>query len=125
MDNSQVSKTRILTPRALMGKDRVLKKTDTPPVPVQPALIVDGTEYPLNKHITTIGRHIQNDVPLPNQAAASRFHCRVVRFKNIYILQDLNSTNGTMHKDEPITTPTHLQNGDEFYIADTHIVVKL
>lgn len=123
MEN-QANKTRVLTPRALMGKDRLLKKTDAP-TPVQPALIVDGVEFPLDKHVTTIGRHVQNDVALPNQAAASRFHCRVMRFKNIYILQDLNSTNGTMFKDEPITAPMPLHNGDEFFIADTHIVVKI
>lgn len=123
MEN-QANKTRVLTPKAMMGRDKLLRKADVPEV-TKPTLIVDGKEYPLDKHIISIGRHIQNDVALTNQAAASRFHCRIVRFKTTYILQDLNSTNGTMYKDEPMMTPVILQNGDEFYIADTHLVVKL
>ena len=116
-----VNKTQFIAPRArtLKEKKEVKKETQA----TQPVVVIDGWEYPLNKHIISMGRHIQNDIVLANQGS-SRFHCRIVRFRDIYILQDLNSTNGTMYKDDLLYKPVRLNSGDAFYIADTQVSVK-
>lgn len=115
-----VNKTQLISPRIRLPKDKVTAKEI---VATLPMIIVDGKEYPLNKHVISLGRHANNDIVLTNQAS-SRFHCRVVRFKDMYILQDLNSTNGTMYKDEMLYKPVQLSSGDSFFVADTQITVR-
>lgn len=115
-----VNKTQLISPRIRLPKDKVSAKEIAASLPM---IIIDGTEYPLNKHVISMGRHMQNDIVLPNQGS-SRFHCRIVRFKDIYILQDLNSTNGTLYKDEMLYKPVRLNSGDSFFVAETQVTVR-
>ena len=62
----------------------------------------NGKEFLLNKRRITIGRHVDNDICLPELKTVSRFHGQIVydRDKGKYFFEDLNSTNGTTIGDE-------------------------
>lgn len=51
-------------------------------------------EYPLDGDQTTIGRKSDNTILLDNPTISSH-HCRIIRTVDGYVLQDLDSTNGT------------------------------
>ena len=54
-------------------------------------------EIPLNKETTTIGRKEGSDIIIDN-LAVSRHHARLVQKEDKFILEDLNSVNGTFVK---------------------------
>jgi pSer/pThr/pTyr-binding forkhead associated (FHA) protein len=56
-----------------------------------------GKEFLINKRLTTIGRHVDNDICLPEEITVSRFHGKILfdRNRGTYFFEDLNSTNGT------------------------------
>jgi pSer/pThr/pTyr-binding forkhead associated (FHA) protein len=58
----------------------------------------------------TIGRNMKNDLHIDN-LAVSNFHARIKREQDKYVLEDLNSTNGTYINGEKITK-YELQDGD-------------
>jgi pSer/pThr/pTyr-binding forkhead associated (FHA) protein len=58
----------------------------------------------------TIGRNIKNDIQIDN-LAVSNFHAKVVRSDGNYIIEDLNSTNGTYINEKKINE-RELQDGD-------------
>ena len=66
------------------------------PQPGMPAL------YPLKPEQTTLGRHPTNDIVLALDSI-SRFHARIDCRGDFYIIQDLNSSNGTFVNGERIT----------------------
>ncbi len=59
-------------------------------------------EYELKGDQTTIGRHPSNDIILALDSI-SRFHARIDRRGDYYILQDLNSSNGSMVNGDRVT----------------------
>lgn len=69
-----------------------------------------------------IGRADENEVVL-DQTKVSRRHAEIIRRGSIFILRDLNSTNGTWKGDERVEEMI-LQNGDEFRIGTANIVYK-
>jgi hypothetical protein len=52
------------------------------------------TNYPLTQMVTTIGREVDNDIPI-GANGVSRHHARIVRTEDEILIEDLNSTNGT------------------------------
>jgi pSer/pThr/pTyr-binding forkhead associated (FHA) protein len=58
----------------------------------------------------TIGRNIKNDIQIDN-LAVSNFHARVERSDGNYVIEDLNSTNGTYINEKKINK-CELQDGD-------------
>lgn len=79
----------------------------------------------LYKTATTIGRTSECDIQLPD-AQVSRKHARITLNDNIYILEDLESSNGIFLNGKKIKQ-SELHNGDKFtifnyqleFIADT------
>jgi len=69
-----------------------------------------GTKYDLMGGTVTIGREENNDIIL-SQTDISRHHARVIMKKSDFLLEDMESTNGTYVNDELITM-RHLLNGD-------------
>lgn len=67
-------------------------------------------EYELTD-TTTVGRHPSNSVVLGTDSV-SRFHARIDKRGNFFILQDLNSSNGTYVNGERVTQMT-LHHSDE------------
>jgi hypothetical protein len=79
-------------------------------------------EYPFTKNELTIGRKPDNDVVIDNPAVSGH-HARIVKQGNEYLLEDLNSTNGTFLKDRKILKAA-VHNKDEVGVAK-HLIVFL
>jgi pSer/pThr/pTyr-binding forkhead associated (FHA) protein len=77
----------------------------------------EGMEYPITKSHTVIGRDKNADFPV-NDSLVSRQHVCIVYQEGIYILRDLESTNGT-HMDGTSINQANLLHGDKFRIGDT------
>lgn len=71
--------------------------------------------YALEKGVTTIGRSPDNDVVVRDERV-SKAHAQIVRQKNEYYLEDLDSRNGTFFEGKSILK-VHLQPDDEFQIG--------
>jgi pSer/pThr/pTyr-binding forkhead associated (FHA) protein len=83
--------------------------------------IIDGEDagnvFRLDKPRMTIGRS-GADIAI-NDTEVSRLHAAVEVRELIYLLHDLNSTNGTLVNGQRITEPTELQDKSEFQIGST------
>jgi len=71
----------------------------------------------------TIGRNENNDIQISN-LGASKKHARIVRQNGKYILEDLNSTNGTLLNNENITK-VQLKNKDVITIGKHNLLISL
>ncbi len=72
--------------------------------------------YPLECCVT-IGRSSQNEITLVDYAV-SRSHARISFRNNLWIIEDLGSTNGIIFAGERVTEKV-LQSGDTFQIGDS------
>ena len=68
--------------------------------------------YVLSPGANTIGRDTKSTVCI-NDASVSRNHARITVIDDVATLEDLNSKNGTMVMEQPVTGPTVLKDGDE------------
>lgn len=68
-----------------------------------------------------IGRHSKCALSLPEDIKASRFHCKVYEKNGLFVLEDLQSSNGTFYEDEMITAPTEIHNNAIFKVGETTI----
>ena len=83
----------------------------------------DTWELPFTGDLVTIGRHSSNDVVI-DHAKVSREHARIERAGDgDFILQDLNSTNGTWLRGDRVERVV-LQDGDLVRIGDAQLVFK-
>lgn len=82
------------------------------PAQLIPRMMQEGLQeaYVLKGEQTTLGRHPSNDIVVALDSI-SRFHARMDRRGDFFILQDLNSANGTFVNGERITQIA-LHNGD-------------
>jgi pSer/pThr/pTyr-binding forkhead associated (FHA) protein len=67
--------------------------------------------------VVTIGRELDNDITL-DDLEISRHHARLTRQGNQFILEDLNSANGTFINNAPLTEPYILRAGDAVSLGD-------
>lgn len=58
------------------------------------SLVVNKQVIPLSKKITTLGRHLENDIVF-HEEFLSRYHVEIILEDGQYILYDKNSTSGT------------------------------
>lgn len=70
----------------------------------------------LATQVTSIGRWDDNDVVIDDRWV-SRYHAQVRREGEHYLVQDLDSKNGTFVNRQRITTPTVLADGDEIQVT--------
>jgi pSer/pThr/pTyr-binding forkhead associated (FHA) protein len=75
--------------------------------------------YLLDTPLVDIGRHFDNAICL-SENQVSRFHMRLNRTSDGYVLEDLGSTNGTMVNGTRVKEPVILTPGD--YITIGHMV---
>lgn len=80
-----------------------------------------GTVFRIDKPRITIGRG-SSDLAL-NDTEASREHAAVEIRDTLYILQDLNSTNGTLVNGQRITEPVELQDKSEFQVGGSTLML--
>ncbi|HSH03775.1 MAG TPA: FHA domain-containing protein [Anaerolineae bacterium] len=75
-----------------------------------------GTEYLLQEEVNNIGREPLNDIVI-KLPALSRRHVRIIVDNQGFLLEDLNSTNGTYLNQERLSGSVWLQHGDEIDLA--------
>src|SRR5512136_1600433 len=77
-----------------------------------------GHEWPLDRDTMTLGRGEECDMVVPERQV-SRVHLRIQRDERGYLVQDLESKNGTCINGRPVqpSTPVRLQDGDEIEVA--------
>jgi hypothetical protein len=80
-----------------------------------------GKSWTLDQDVITIGRGADCEIVLPERQV-SRYHARVERRSQGYVLMDLGSKNGTHVNGQEVIQPHLLQDGDEVQIA---LYVKL
>lgn len=75
-------------------------------------------EYPLEAPVVTIGRSRSNDISLED-SRVSRHHARIVRDERGFLIEDLNSRNGTRVDDRAVRDSTTLTDGAVVRIGDS------
>lgn len=77
-----------------------------------------GRRWPLTHQRILIGRHLDCDIVLPDRLV-SRHHAQIVwdPEREVHVLEDLHSKNGTFVNGQELTSPHVLQDGDEIQIA--------
>jgi hypothetical protein len=86
--------------------------TDTPQV------------VPVTKDRLTIGRELDNDITL-DDSQISRHHLTLTRQGEQLIVEDMQTANGTLVNDQPLTEPYTLQSGDVIRLGAVVIRVEL
>ena len=76
-----------------------------------------GKEFPLDKAEAFIGRDIGNDIVI-NDPEVSRRHARIYLQGNMYIIEDLGSTNGTTVNGQKMTGPYMLRAGEQITFGE-------
>ncbi|RMF91620.1 MAG: FHA domain-containing protein, partial [Planctomycetota bacterium] len=76
-----------------------------------------GRTYSIDEPSTTLGRHPDCDIVL-EIGAVSRQHARITRTESGYVIEDLNSRNGTFVNDQRLIAPHRLREGDRIRICD-------
>jgi hypothetical protein len=80
-----------------------------------------GRKVPLLPMTMSIGREHDNNIELKDPEVA-RYHARILFERGQFVLEDLESSNGTWLNGEPIKQ-TGLKNGDRVKIGDTEMVI--
>ena len=79
------------------------------------------------RETVTIGRDAQNDLALPDDPKVSHQHACIRHVGDTYVLEDLQSTNGTFLEREfevtRITSPQPLRPNDVIRVGSTRLVV--
>ena len=97
-----------------------------PPRPAAPCLLFHfllgsraGSAERVESEVITLGRRPSNDIALsPSQDVnVSGNHARIVHGSDGWWLEDLDSTNGTLHNDTPVNTRARLQSGDRISLG--------
>ncbi len=76
-----------------------------------------------DKEVITIGRHVKNDIQIDN-LSVSKQHARILKHQGQYIIEDLNSTNGTYLNEKKISKEK-LANNDIITIGKHTLVAIL
>ncbi len=75
-------------------------------------------EISLTEDVSTLGRAASCQVIIDSDFA-SRRHAQIVRREELYWLRDLNSKNGTLLNNEPVSVEVQLVDGAELRIGET------
>jgi len=73
---------------------------------------------------STIGKAVENDVPLADDAMASHLHAVLERFAAGWCVTDLGSSNGTWVNGERIWASRRLRHGDEIRVGQTLLIFR-
>jgi hypothetical protein len=95
-----------------------------PTLVLKPQIAGDYLSIQRFKHTQiTIGRHPSCELLLTDETVSSQ-HARLYYKSNQWWLEDLNSRNGTILNNTPVTIPTVLTSGDEIRCGDVSFVVE-
>lgn len=96
------------------------------PVPVGVRVILTdgyGEFVPLRGNLLTIGRTPDNNLAL-SDSQVSHHHARIIRQPEGFIIEDLNSTNGTFVNGQQVTRQL-LHGDDEIQIGQTRLIFQI
>lgn len=120
-------------PRALMSCDRISIGTfelvfrdsivTSAPIPQQ-AGQKNQTLNLKGRQTLSLGRDPLNDMII-DHPSSSRFHAQIQKLKGDYVLEDLNSTNGTFVNGKPLSERRVLKVGDVIRIGPTHLTFNM
>jgi Ca-activated chloride channel family protein len=79
--------------------------------------------FPLDRDLLRIGRAPQNEIAV-NAPGVSRFHAQIKREGSNWVLEDLDSTNGTHLGGRVIEKPVTVHSGDVVYFCDQRIIFE-
>jgi len=82
-----------------------------------------GTIYPLKKRRNIIGRRMDASFPVQDERV-SRDHATVEFKKGHFIVNDLESTNGTFLNNKALSSPTFIKAGDQIRVGSSVFVVE-
>ncbi len=86
---------------------------------------MEGTRFLLEKANITVGRKSDNDICMPLDPRISRFHAQLTRRDDsAWIIEDLESSNGTFVGQRRIHAPTLLRLNDRFRMGRTWMVLQ-
>ena len=86
---------------------------------------MQGHEFEFDRDLITIGRKAENDVALPLDRRVSRFHAQLTRDpEGTWVLEDLESTNGTFIGRRRMHAPTAIEPGARFRIGRTWLEIS-
>ena len=74
--------------------------------------------------VTVIGRSAQADISVPSDGNCSRRHCQIRKWAGKYIVEDLESHNGTFVNGAKVAKTQELADGDLISIGDTTVLFK-
>ncbi len=81
----------------------------------------EGRVFKLDKESVVLGRDVSNDIIFPDPEV-SRMHSRLTLTPRGYVLEDLDSTNGTFVNGEQLTEPRLLLVGDQIGLSQKLIL---
>jgi hypothetical protein len=96
---------------------------DDSPVESQWVLDMNGSSFPLEGDVATIGRQATCSVHIPD-INVSRLHAELRRSGDAWTIEDRGSTNGTKVNGELIVAPTALKSGDVVSLGAVQLVVE-
>jgi len=76
-----------------------------------------GQNYILHQDTTTIGRTAGNDIIVPD-GAVSRYHARIIFMNGQWVIEDLQSANGSWIDDVRVNRLIPLESGDQLRFGD-------
>ena len=76
-----------------------------------------GRAFVLGKRTLTLGRDPRNDIVI-DHPQVSRRHARLTRQNNAWVIEDLDSTNGTFVNGTRLTEPRALTEGDTIELSE-------
>jgi pSer/pThr/pTyr-binding forkhead associated (FHA) protein len=76
-----------------------------------------------DKEVITIGRNVKNDIQIDN-LSVSKQHARILKHQGKYIVEDLNSTNGTYLNEKKISKEK-LANNDVITVGKHTLAIIL
>lgn len=81
--------------------------------------------FPIDIRWVRIGRDPSNQIVLNDDRYTSRYHAWVTYESNLFWLEDLGSTNGTLLNDEIVEKREQLSSGDRIKIGETEMTFTL
>jgi sulfite reductase (NADPH) flavoprotein alpha-component len=85
----------------------------------------DGTTTPITKHQVVIGRDTAMADVVVEDGLVSRRHARISWMAVEYVIEDLNSSNGTILNGELLTGPHPLKSGDRIGVGQTTVLFQV
>jgi len=80
----------------------------------------DQVIYPFSGDVMSLGRGRNNDIQIKNDGKISRYHCRIFRRGDEFIVEDNKSSNGTL-VDGKLVTRQRLEGGEVVQLGETRV----